>query len=169
MKITKRQKLKAVELVNKEIGYGFSVRDSCAYVGISENRYYRWRKELASVYGMHSVYPQRFMDGYKGNRTDLATEELVIGWAQSKRFAHATEISKTVEEWNAIYVSPCLVRKILRGAGLYGRVTMRNQVTGATRTWTGIRPFAEKGEYLNPPLFPLNKAGTDNVLFFKCI
>lgn len=150
-----------------DINHGFTVRQACERMGISESQYYKWRRKLVPIYGSHLVFPQRFTDGYKGNRTSEHVEDAVIRLAQSGRFAHATEVSAYLLHWKATEVRPATVRFILRRAGLYGKIEMENEGSGAKRTWSGIRPYGQGETYLNPPHFPLKNMKGANTLIFK--
>lgn len=152
-----------------EVNHGFTVRQACELVGISESQYYRWRRELAPIYGSHLVFPQRFIDGYKGNRTPEHVEDAVIRLAQTGRFAYATEVSAYLLHWKAIKVRPATVRSILRRAGLYGKIEVENEGSGAKRTWSGIRPDGQGKTDLNPPHSPLTNKKGANTLIFKVI
>lgn len=150
-----------------EIDHGFTVKEACNRVGISESQYYKWRKE-AFLKSM-PVFPRRFAEGYKGNRTPRHIEELVIVWAESGRFAHATELSKALLKYKGVKVSPRLVRTILKRAGTYGRVEIRNQTTGISRFWYGIHAFIVCKMCLSPPYLPPPLTDGSNLLILEGI
>lgn len=152
-----------------DINHGFTVRQACERMGISESQYYKWRRKLAPIYGSHLVFPQRFIDGYKGNRTPRHIEELVIAWSESGHFAYATELSAALRQRKGVKVPPRLVRTILKRAGLYGKVEVRDRATGDSRFWYGIHAFMVCKLCLSPPYLPPPQTEGSNLLIYKGI